>query len=108
MQFCLRILIVFLCCNNLLFGACHTQGDLYDTIIVGAGIAGLSAASTLKKNGVRDIVILEAADRIGGRVWTEDPWGTKLELGASWIHDFGVKRYQNLFLRVPLLTVLGL
>jgi len=81
-----RIFLFFLCCNNLLFGACHSKTDLYDVIIVGAGISGLSAASTLKKNHVGNILILEAADRIGGRVWTEDPWGTKLEMGASWIH----------------------
>ena len=82
----IRIFLAFLFCNNLLFGACQSKVDLYDAIVVGAGIAGLTAASTLKKNGVEKILILEAADRIGGRVWTEDPWGTKLELGASWIH----------------------
>ena len=34
-------------------------------VIIGAGIAGLSAASELFQNGVTDIVILEARDRIG-------------------------------------------
>ena len=84
-MFFLRFSLAFLLCNNLLFGACHSQGDVYDVIVVGAGISGLSAANTLKENGVKNILVLEAADRIGGRVWTEDPWGSKMEMGASWI-----------------------
>ena len=34
-------------------------------VIIGAGIAGLSAASKLVQNGVTDVIILEARDRIG-------------------------------------------
>lgn len=71
---------------NVLIGECFSKIDVYDAIVVGGGIAGLSAADTLKKHGIEKMIILEAADRIGGRVWTEDPWGSKLELGASWIH----------------------
>jgi len=81
-----RFAFLLLFFSNVLFGECVSKGETYDAIIVGGGISGLSAAHTLKKNGVEKIVILEAADRIGGRVWTEDPWGSKLEMGASWIH----------------------
>ena len=82
----MRLILLFCFCSNALFGACLSKTDTYDVLIVGGGTAGLSAAATLRKNGVEKILILEAADRIGGRVWTEDPWGSKLEMGASWIH----------------------
>lgn len=57
-----------------------------DIIVIGAGAAGLSAARTLLAAG-RSVVVLEARDRIGGRVWTERPWkDTALDMGAAWIH----------------------
>lgn len=40
-------------------------------VIVGAGIAGLTAAHTLRKNGFSEVVVLEGSDRIGGRIHTE-------------------------------------
>ena len=57
-----------------------------DILIVGAGIAGLSAAQTLKKWGYR-VTILEARSRVGGRIFTSREWqDAPLDLGASWIH----------------------
>ena len=57
-----------------------------DILIVGAGIAGLSAAQTLKKWGY-NVTLLEARERVGGRVWTSRQWqNAPLDLGASWIH----------------------
>lgn len=56
-----------------------------DTLIVGAGIAGLTAARILARHG-RSVVVLEARDRVGGRVWTSRSDGNVLDLGASWIH----------------------
>jgi monoamine oxidase len=53
-------------------------------IVVGAGMAGLMAASTLESHGHAAIVI-DARDRIGGRVWTSDLGGTPVDLGAQWI-----------------------
>ncbi|MGA7149152.1 MAG: NAD(P)/FAD-dependent oxidoreductase [Microbacterium sp.] len=57
----------------------------FDTIVVGAGIAGLTAARALSDAG-RTVVVLEARDRIGGRVWTDRSDGFVTDLGASWIH----------------------
>lgn len=55
-------------------------------IVVGAGMAGLGAAAELQRAGVRPIV-LEARDRIGGRVQTVEDLGAPVDLGAAWIHD---------------------
>ncbi|MFE7067880.1 flavin monoamine oxidase family protein [Microbacterium sp. NPDC057658] len=55
-----------------------------DTVIVGAGVAGLTAARLLQDAG-RTVVVLEARDRIGGRVHTDRTDGI-VDLGASWIH----------------------
>ncbi len=55
-------------------------------VIVGAGMAGLAAANALANVGVTSIV-LEARDRIGGRLWTRDLGGSPIDLGGSWIHN---------------------
>ncbi|MDQ2654700.1 MAG: FAD-dependent oxidoreductase [Chloroflexota bacterium] len=54
-------------------------------IVIGAGIAGIAAAVDLQAAGL-DVVVLEARNRIGGRIWTDHRWGFPLDLGASWIH----------------------
>lgn len=54
-------------------------------IVIGAGIAGIAAAVDLQAAGL-DVVVLEARNRIGGRIWTDRQWGFPLDLGASWIH----------------------
>jgi len=59
--------------------------DTKAVLVVGAGMAGLSAARSLADAGW-PVRVIEARDRIGGRVYTERGWGAPLELGASWIH----------------------
>ena len=55
-------------------------------IVIGAGVAGLSAAYHLKQAGV-DAAVLEARDRIGGRVWTDREFADiPVEFGAELIH----------------------
>jgi monoamine oxidase len=56
--------------------------------VVGAGAAGLACSRQLVDAGF-DVVLIEARDRTGGRVWSEPIAGTSVEMGASWIH--GVK-----------------
>ena len=54
-------------------------------LVVGAGMAGLTVANALSHAGV-DCVVLEARDRIGGRLHTVDLSGCPIDLGGSWIH----------------------
>ena len=61
-----------------------------DVCVVGAGYAGLTAARRLAQGG-RSVVVLEARDRVGGRVWTQHlPGGAPVDRGAGWLgprHD---------------------
>ncbi|SDG69304.1 flavin monoamine oxidase family protein [Microbacterium pygmaeum] len=57
----------------------------FETIVIGAGVAGLTAARLLAHEG-RRVVVLEARDRVGGRILTDRSDGLVTDLGASWIH----------------------
>jgi monoamine oxidase len=59
--------------------------DNEQIIVIGAGIAGITAANKLQAQGYR-VIILEGRDRIGGRIWTDNSLGFPLDLGAAWIH----------------------
>ena len=52
--------------------------------VIGAGVSGLAAARRLEQMGY-DVVVLEARDRVGGRVWTDRSIGHPVDLGAGWI-----------------------
>ena len=55
-----------------------------DVVIVGAGAAGLTAANELRRAGL-SVAVLEARDRVGGRLWTDVIDGAMLEIGGQWI-----------------------
>ena len=44
--------------------------DEPEILIIGAGIAGIAAGNKLAKEGFTNFKILEASDRIGGRIWS--------------------------------------
>ena len=58
-----------------------------EVVVIGAGVAGLACAQALCEAGLR-VTILEARNRIGGRIWTVHPSLTNapVELGAEFIH----------------------
>uniref|UniRef100_G3WWU6 Spermine oxidase n=1 Tax=Sarcophilus harrisii TaxID=9305 RepID=G3WWU6_SARHA len=55
-------------------------------VVIGAGLAGLAAAKALLEHGFTDVLVLEASDRIGGRVQSVKLEHATFELGATWIH----------------------
>lgn len=71
-------------------------------IIVGAGAAGIAAATKLLSNGFRNILILEAENRFGGRVNTISFGKNVLDMGAQWCHGevdnvvYGLAKDKNL------------
>ena len=58
-----------------------------DVVVIGAGIAGLSAARALSGAGL-EVVVLEARDRVGGRVWNTEIGGHANELGGQWVAPY--------------------
>jgi monoamine oxidase len=65
-----------------------------DVVVVGAGLAGLSAARALRAAG-RDVVVLEARDRVGGRTVNEPIGDGKIvELGGQWVGPTQDRMYE--------------
>lgn len=70
-------------------------------IVIGAGMAGLGAATELERRGA-EVVVVEARGRVGGRIRTDRSWGAPVELGAAWLEGVG----RNVM--VPLVREAGL
>ena len=58
-----------------------------DVVVVGAGVAGLVAATDLVAGG-REVVVVEARDRVGGRLLNTEIGGEPNELGGQWIAPY--------------------
>ncbi|GKZ18993.1 hypothetical protein AbraIFM66951_001953 [Aspergillus brasiliensis] len=60
-----------------------------EAVILGAGVAGLTAAQTLQDKGIRDFLVLEARNETGDRLYSHEFAGHTVELGANWVHGPG-------------------
>lgn len=55
-------------------------------VIIGAGTSGIAAATKLFENGFTNITVLEAGNRIGGRVHSVEFGDSIIDLGGTWVH----------------------
>jgi putrescine oxidase len=60
------------------------RDPIHDTVVVGAGVTGLVAAWRLAQTG-QDVLVLEARDRVGGRLRSERHDGSLFEIGGQWV-----------------------
>jgi monoamine oxidase len=61
------------------------NGPVYDVIVVGAGLSGLTTAKELIRTR-HSVLVLEATHRIGGRANTDTSFAVPIDLGAAWLH----------------------
>jgi monoamine oxidase len=71
-------------CRTLYYKNLPKTNSPKKVLVIGAGMAGISAGHFLKLAG-HEVEILEARDRIGGRIWTNRE-SYPIDLGAAWIH----------------------
>jgi monoamine oxidase len=57
----------------------------HDVLVVGGGFAGVTAAREAALRG-RSVLLLEARDRLGGRTWSSEWDGLRVEYGGAWVH----------------------
>ncbi|KAH1020050.1 hypothetical protein HUJ04_009779, partial [Dendroctonus ponderosae] len=65
---------------------CSTSAKGPKILIIGAGASGIAAAVKLFEHGICNITILEAENRIGGRVCSVEFGGTFVDIGGQWVH----------------------
>lgn len=61
----------------------------YDVVVIGGGVAGLSAVNSLAEQGITNVLLLESEDRVGGKIWTQrdtTPGAPYYERGAELVN----------------------
>lgn len=89
--FALDLLNIYLTTAFQLINNKELRKEPAEIAVIGAGISGLTAASVLNKCEIFKVSVLEARDRIGGRMHSVPMGGSGavVDLGASWIHGIG-------------------
>ena len=78
--------LVLLLCGGLRFDGCLTiTAQEIDVLILGAGISGITAGNLLNNN-IKNFLILEAQDCIGGRIKQVKIGNVTVGEGANWVH----------------------
>ena len=62
------------------------EDDYSDVVVIGAGMAGASAANLLAERGI-GVKVIEARSRVGGRIFSMEKDGKFFEMGAQYIHE---------------------
>ncbi len=79
------VVVLLVGCSNRAQVRPTKSEDQVDVIVIGAGMAGLSAARELK-NAHKSFIVLEAQNRIGGRAMLGTGFNVPIDLGAAWFH----------------------
>lgn len=59
--------------------------EKHSVLVVGAGLSGLRTASLLQTKGLKDVIVLEARERVGGRTFAKELYGRFWDLGGQWV-----------------------
>ncbi|KAF2773224.1 amine oxidase [Teratosphaeria nubilosa] len=82
----------------------YTAPRHYETIVIGAGIAGLSCGSRLFNHqhfrAPQKLLVLEGRERTGGRINSVHVNGCRLDVGANWIHGVGTDEEPNPLVKI--------
>jgi polyamine oxidase len=87
-SFALKFLVAVTCAQSFSIPqADHQHRDTTDkkVLILGGGVAGVIAARTLHQQGIKDFVVIEGRDELGGRLRSTSFGGKTVELGANWV-----------------------
>lgn len=102
----LVVSLVMVAMRLFVLGAIVAQAQPSPTVIVvGAGMSGISAAKTLSDAGIKNILILEATNRIGGRMCKTNFAGLSVEMGANWVEGVNGKQLNPIW---PMVNKLNL
>ncbi|KAI3959254.1 hypothetical protein MKW92_014633 [Papaver armeniacum] len=87
----ISVLLICVAISLNLLESMASRGLSPTVIVIGAGMSGISAAKTLSDAGIKDILILEATDRTGGRIKKTNFSGVFVEMGANWVEGVNGK-----------------